>query len=223
MDHPTSTRRAQRQQRRCSANPLLALPAVQRVRMLPLPVRLALGELLTELELDCAHRAQHSWAKHKAPVAAYFVAVATFTRHLRQRAVLPDHPACLRRATGDPPTAKKPVDPGTDRSAREDVRNPVLALPAVARLRDLPAPARATLAEALRAFQAECARLAQRDWAERRCASAALHKAAAVYAGHIRRAMIRPAARENVTGWKATPTPTVAAPSRRLLLPRVFA
>lgn len=63
-------------------NPVLALPALRRIMMLPRPVREALAELLRDLHSDATNRANECWRKHKAPMAAYWKAVAVYARHI---------------------------------------------------------------------------------------------------------------------------------------------
>lgn len=62
-------------------NPVLALPAAQRLRELPAESRLALRELLLELGAVAQARADLSWRRHKGPMAAYWKAVAVYARH----------------------------------------------------------------------------------------------------------------------------------------------
>lgn len=64
-------------------NPLLALPAARRLGELDPATRDLVAELLGELALDARGRAEQSWRKHKAPMAAYWKAVAVYARHLR--------------------------------------------------------------------------------------------------------------------------------------------
>ena len=79
------------------------------------------------------------------------------------------------------------------RSSRVDVRNPVLALPAAARLRSLPVEARTALAEVLREIAADARARADESWRKHKAPMAAYWKAVAVYAGHIARVVSRPA------------------------------
>lgn len=62
-------------------NPLVLLPAAQKVRDLPPEARAALRSLLRELSADCRARATRAWVTHKAPMAAYWKAQAVYTRH----------------------------------------------------------------------------------------------------------------------------------------------
>ncbi|BAV66651.1 MULTISPECIES: hypothetical protein [Sphingomonadaceae] len=80
------------------------------------------------------------------------------------------------------------------RSSRAEVRNPVLALPAVARLRALSPEARLALLSVLLDIQSEARLRAERSWQSRKPPVAAYWAACGVYAGHIARA-IGPGAR----------------------------
>lgn len=62
-------------------NPLLLLPAAQRVTALPAEQRAALEALLRDLSADARARAETSWRSHKGPMAAYWKAVAVYARH----------------------------------------------------------------------------------------------------------------------------------------------
>lgn len=64
-------------------NPMLRLPAVRRMSRLPNWALRELSEALTELSADARERAEESWRKHKAPMAAYWKAVAVYARYLR--------------------------------------------------------------------------------------------------------------------------------------------
>ncbi|WP_208867849.1 hypothetical protein [Mesorhizobium delmotii] len=52
-------------------NPLRRLPAPQRLAALPPESRQVLADLLVELAGDARQRANRSWARNKAPMAAY--------------------------------------------------------------------------------------------------------------------------------------------------------
>lgn len=71
-----------RSQRAEVRNPVLGLPAVQRLRDLSPETRHVLAQLLLEIAGDAQHRANAAWAKHKAPMAAYWKAVAVYARHI---------------------------------------------------------------------------------------------------------------------------------------------
>jgi hypothetical protein len=62
-------------------NPLLQLPAARRLAELPPESQAALRELLDELAADARSRADLAWRKHKAPMAAYWKAVAVYAKH----------------------------------------------------------------------------------------------------------------------------------------------
>lgn len=62
-------------------NPLLALPATQQLCALPLDARLALRSLLRDISADARQRAEKCWRTHKAPMAAYWKAVAVYANH----------------------------------------------------------------------------------------------------------------------------------------------
>jgi hypothetical protein len=63
-------------------NPILALPGLARLQALPPASRDALSILLHDLAADARVRAEHSWRRHKAPMAAYWNAVAVYSRHI---------------------------------------------------------------------------------------------------------------------------------------------
>ena len=65
-------------------NPVLALPAFRRLRILPQPARDALADVLLDLEADARNRADQCWKKHKAPMAVYWKAIAVYARHIRR-------------------------------------------------------------------------------------------------------------------------------------------
>lgn len=62
-------------------NPLLALPAAQRVVSLPPEARAALRDLLLAIRADAQVRAAECWRRHKAPMACYWKAVAVYAGH----------------------------------------------------------------------------------------------------------------------------------------------
>jgi TRAP-type C4-dicarboxylate transport system substrate-binding protein len=63
-------------------NPLVALPSAAAMQNLPPEAKAALRQLLKELGADCRERANESWRKHKAPMAAYWKANAVYARHI---------------------------------------------------------------------------------------------------------------------------------------------
>lgn len=75
---------ADRSSQREVRNPLLSLPAAQRLRSLSPESRQALSDLLHELSLDARGRAQRSWHQNKAPMAAYWKAVSVYAGHLHR-------------------------------------------------------------------------------------------------------------------------------------------
>nr|WP_317623817.1 hypothetical protein [Acidovorax sp. SUPP3334]BDH38327.1 hypothetical protein AVHM3334_23010 [Acidovorax sp. SUPP3334] len=62
-------------------NPLLRLNAAQRLLELPREQRIVLANLLRELRCDADRQAEQAWRKKKGPMAAYWRAVATYSRH----------------------------------------------------------------------------------------------------------------------------------------------
>lgn len=63
-------------------NPILALPAIARLRALDPEARLALQELLLDLQQDARIRAEASWRSRKPPVAAYWAACGVYAGHI---------------------------------------------------------------------------------------------------------------------------------------------
>ena len=63
-------------------NPILALPAIARLRELDPEVRVALQELLLDLQQDARARAETSWRRRKPPVAAYWAACGVYAGHI---------------------------------------------------------------------------------------------------------------------------------------------
>lgn len=61
-------------------NPLLKLRAAEKFQALPYEAKVALREALLELSAEARAKAQHSWEKRKAPMAAYHYAVAVYAR-----------------------------------------------------------------------------------------------------------------------------------------------
>ena len=62
----------------------------RRFASLPRPARDALAGALRDLRADALARAQHSWSRHKAPMALYWKVVGVYAGH-------------LARAVGAPP------------------------------------------------------------------------------------------------------------------------
>lgn len=77
------------------------------------------------------------------------------------------------------------------RSNRPEVRNPVLALPAMAELRMLSHASRAAMARLLMDLHRDAAERADKCWRKHKGPMAAYWKAVAVYAKHTARA-VRP-------------------------------
>ena len=65
-------------------NPLLALPSAQALADLPPESRAALRALLLDLSADSRARAEKCWRTHKAPMAAYWKAVAVYANHTQR-------------------------------------------------------------------------------------------------------------------------------------------
>lgn len=63
-------------------NPLLTLPAAQRIGELPDDSRALLRALLMDLSKESRARAQKAWRTHKAPLALYHKVVAVYCYHL---------------------------------------------------------------------------------------------------------------------------------------------
>ncbi len=74
-----------------------------------------------------------------------------------------------------------------DRSNRREVRNPVLALPAVQQLLALPADQRAIIAAIMADMVTDCRSRAQVSWRQNKGPMAAYWKAAGAYAHHFKR------------------------------------
>jgi hypothetical protein len=62
-------------------NPLLALPASQALGTLPADSRQKLSEAFIALCRDANDRAEKAWRRSKAPMAAYWKAVAIYAKH----------------------------------------------------------------------------------------------------------------------------------------------
>ena len=63
-------------------NPLLKLPAGRALLTLPLAQRAPLEAVLRELREQANTEAEKAWLKRKGPMAAYWRAVSTYSRHL---------------------------------------------------------------------------------------------------------------------------------------------
>lgn len=80
-----------RSARRGVRNPVLFLPAAQRLRSLPAGQRHLLGDLLREIAADADAKAERAWKKRKGPMAAYWRATCTYAKHIA-RAIDPRVP-----------------------------------------------------------------------------------------------------------------------------------
>ncbi len=63
------------------ANLLLSLDAARRIAELPRAQRVHLAGLLDDLGREALTRAQGSWDRRKAPMAAYWKVVSVYARH----------------------------------------------------------------------------------------------------------------------------------------------
>ena len=62
-------------------NPVMALPSVEAIKALPEAARAALRAVLLDIRKDAQVRAEKCWRTHKAPMAAYWKAVAVYAGH----------------------------------------------------------------------------------------------------------------------------------------------
>lgn len=62
-------------------NPLMALPAAQDFAALPPDAQAAVRALFKQISADARVRAEKCWRTHKAPMAAYWKAVAVYANH----------------------------------------------------------------------------------------------------------------------------------------------
>lgn len=65
-------------------NPLLALPSYQRLLALPLESQQVLRDILGDLRVETAAKAEKSWRQNKGPMAAYWKAVSVYALHIRR-------------------------------------------------------------------------------------------------------------------------------------------
>lgn len=77
-DDPPRARHARPEVR----NPVLALPTAERLKKLSPATRDELRALFLDLRRDAQTRAEDCWRRHKAPMAAYWKAVAVYTGHI---------------------------------------------------------------------------------------------------------------------------------------------
>lgn len=82
------------------------------------------------------------------------------------------------------------------RSSRAETRNPVLGLPAAARIRALPPEQRALLGDLLRDLAREADARAEAAWRRRKGPMAAYWRASCTYAKHLARAIDPPRRRK---------------------------
>lgn len=62
-------------------NPMLALGGMRALMQLPPPMREAFAIILVDLGQQADHNAEKCWRTRKAPMAAYWRAVAVYARH----------------------------------------------------------------------------------------------------------------------------------------------
>lgn len=70
-------------------NPILGLPSASLLKCLDHQSKAALRGVLLELRADAQVRAEQCWRKHKAPMAAYWKAVAVYAGHIARVLNLP--------------------------------------------------------------------------------------------------------------------------------------
>lgn len=75
------------------------------------------------------------------------------------------------------------------RSIRPDIRNPLLQLPSMQAMRNLPPGSRAALRALLRDIAADARERADKSWRKHKAPMAVYWKVVAVYAGHTARAL----------------------------------
>ncbi len=71
-------------------NPLLKLPAAQAILDLPADQRAPLEALLRQLRAQANEEAETAWRRRKGPMAAYFRAVSSYSRHIAHLLRNPD-------------------------------------------------------------------------------------------------------------------------------------
>ena len=71
-----------RSSRREVRNPLLTLPAMQRLARQDVFTRADLVALLKDIRADAQARADQCWRKHKGPMAVYWKCIAVYAGHL---------------------------------------------------------------------------------------------------------------------------------------------
>lgn len=70
-------------------NPVLSLPAAQRLGDLPVEAREVLSAVLRDIGAEADVQAEESWRRRKAPMAAYWRAVGVYARHIARAADRP--------------------------------------------------------------------------------------------------------------------------------------
>lgn len=63
-------------------NPILGLSSFSQLCALDADLKARISDVLIELAQNAANKAQHSWAKNKAPMAVYWKAVSVYARHI---------------------------------------------------------------------------------------------------------------------------------------------
>lgn len=63
-------------------NPVMALQAMKKMQALSPETRKEMRLMLAELGADARSRAEKCWRTHKAPMAAYWKAVAVYAGHI---------------------------------------------------------------------------------------------------------------------------------------------
>lgn len=76
--------RVRREERAEVRNPVLGLRAFRKLASLHPDALHALAELLQEIHVEAAVRAEHSWRTRKAPMAVYWRAVSVYAGHIRR-------------------------------------------------------------------------------------------------------------------------------------------
>jgi hypothetical protein len=160
-----------RAERRARRSPLLALPSFLALKSLDASTLEIVGEVLTALRNDAAALGGLSWKARKAPMGAYWMSVAAHTGAALRALQLPTTTARATRA---------------DR--RVNPRNPVLALAPAPRLAGIPPAERRKLRDALARIREDAGIRANTLWPQSPD-RAAYWRAAAVYTGHLRRAV----------------------------------
>jgi hypothetical protein len=79
-----TARPVKREDRAEVRNPVLGLRAFRKFALLHPAALHALAELLHEIHVEAAVRAEHSWRTRKAPMAVYWRAVSVYAGHIRR-------------------------------------------------------------------------------------------------------------------------------------------